>query len=428
VDGEPHPQPDSAPSAGSNHGQFLQSDRGEVDVIAGGRPPRFQLPRSLVIALLAVGGIAALAWAAITLSVNDEKSTESPSLTAEVATYQPTRGVLVVDLVNDDDVPVYIDAVQVFQGNSSSESTQEFRQWGWVQVAVVQASLAADYPQTAIGQWPFPPLGPIAVDSDGGSAVLGVSVRPPCGDRGLPRSAHLVVSYHTDTDSFTQKIPDLLDAGSLTGLQQMKRAVCRYERAHPSGRVAPVPLGGVGRHWFNVDGVRLSIRIPSGGWERFGNVSLNKSTSGPQGAEGIIYWTSYPDGLNTDWCRRMPSLGRTSSSTELATKLSGAPGTELVDRPSSLMLGGRPAKLLVLKVRKIRGCDPGYFHSWHDAAGGALWPTTTRGDTIRIWLVNVEGVRLFIAGETHKFALPHREVGPKITTEIQQIVNSIRFG
>lgn len=427
MDGEPHPQPDSAPSAGSNHDQFLQSDRGEVDVIVGGRPPRFQVPRSLVIALIAVGGIAALAWAAITLAVDDEKLTKNPSLTAKVAVYEPTRGVLVVDLVNDDDVPVYVDAVQAFHGNSSGESTQQFEQWDWVQVAVVQANLAADYPQTAIRQWPFPPL-PIAVDSDGGRAVLGVSVRPPCGDRGLPRSAHLVVWYHTETDSFTQTIPDLLDAGSSTGLQQMKRAVCRHERVHPSRRVAPVPLGGVGRHWLNVDRVRLSIRIPSGGWERFGNVSLNKSTTGPQGAEGIIYWTSYPDGVNTDWCRRLPNLGRTSSTAELATKLSRSPGTELVDRPSSVMLGGRRATLLVLSVRETRGCDPGYFHSWRDAMGGALWPKTTRGDTIRIWLVNVDGVRLFIAGETHKFALPHRQVGSKITTEIQQIVNSIRFG
>ena len=51
------------------------------------------------------------------------------------------------------------------------------------------------------------------------------------------------------------------------------------------------------------NGVRFSFRVPRG-WERLssiptnkspgGPISLNKSVVGSQGAEGIIYWTSFP--------------------------------------------------------------------------------------------------------------------------------------
>jgi len=98
-----------------------------------------------------------------------------------------------------------------------------------------------------------------------------------------------------------------------------------------------------------------------------------------------------------------------------------APGTKLVKGPSNVTLGGRPAKHVVLKVRNNVGCDPGFFYSWHNyPLGGAFWHMNA-GDTMRLWIVNVNGTRLFIAAATSVQAT-------WLNKEIQQIVESIRFG
>lgn len=191
-----------------------------------------------------------------------------------------------------------------------------------------------------------------------------------------------------------------------------------------------------GRRTVTEKGVRFSFEVPAKApaeeswWERFssistgktpgGPISLNRSIFGPQGAEGIIYWTSFPDGDHADPCAHLlaPSIGRSAAA--LAASVATAPGTKLVEGPSKLTLGGHPAKHVVLKVRKNVGCDPGFFYRWKDhGLRGAFWQTTEPGDTIRVWIVAVDGTRLFIAAATKAGGLEK---------EIQQIVESIRFG
>ena len=152
-----------------------------------------------------------------------------------------------------------------------------------------------------------------------------------------------------------------------------------------------------------------------------GPISLNKSDGGAQSAEGIIYWTSFPDGDYADPCARLLSPSTGASAAKLATAVSRAPGTKLVRGPSDVTLGGRPAKYVVLTVRKNVGCDPGFFYTWRAVSGGTLWLTTDVGDTIRVWIVPVGGMRLFIAAATNDQATSSLE------KEIQQIVESIRF-
>ena len=99
-----------------------------------------------------------------------------------------------------------------------------------------------------------------------------------------------------------------------------------------------------------------------------------------------------------------------------------APGTKLVKGPSDVTLGGHPAKYVWLKVRKNVGCDPGFFYTWRDVYGGALWPTTAAGGTMRVWIVDVDGTRLVIAAATSEQATL------RLKNEIYWIVQSIRFG
>ncbi len=178
-------------------------------------------------------------------------------------------------------------------------------------------------------------------------------------------------------------------------------------------------------------GVRFSFKVPgSGGWERFssistrnspgGPISLNKSISGPQDAEAIIYWTSFPVGDYADPCARLLQRSDGRSSAVLAAAVAAAPGTQLLKVPSDVILGGHPAKHVVLRVDGNVGCDPGFFYSWNDVNGGAFW-TTHRSDTIRVWIVAVDGTRLFIQAATSV------GVNARLKREVKQIVESIRF-
>jgi hypothetical protein len=185
----------------------------------------------------------------------------------------------------------------------------------------------------------------------------------------------------------------------------------------------------VARYALTEGGIRFSFGVPRS-WERFrslptdtspsGPISLNKSIVGPQGAEAIIYWTSFPDGDYADPCACLlgPRIG--PSAAALAAAVSRAPGTRLLTGPSNVTLGGRPAKHVVLAVRKV-GCDPGFFYIWQDVFGGALWPTTEVGVTIRVWIVAVNGTRLFIAAATTE------QANARLKREVKRIVESIRF-
>jgi hypothetical protein len=201
----------------------------------------------------------------------------------------------------------------------------------------------------------------------------------------------------------------------------------------PADHLIDVPLGR--RITVTEKGVTFSFRVPKtvgwSGWERFrslrtdtspgGPISINKSIVGPQGAEASIYWTSFPDGDYADPCVRLLSPPVGASAADLAAAVSTAPGTKLVKGPSDVALGGRPAKHVVVAVRENVGCDPGFFYTWRDVELGALWPTTSVGDTIRVWIVDVDGVRLFIAAATTEQATP------ALGKEILRIIRSIRF-
>ncbi len=175
-----------------------------------------------------------------------------------------------------------------------------------------------------------------------------------------------------------------------------------------------------GRHALTADGVQFSFRLPTTGWENHGNIYISKSSAGARGAEGIIFWTSISDGAHAEPCGQW--WGSPPGSTaDYARHASKAHGTELMTGPSSVDLGGLVAQHVVFTVRKDAGCDPGFFYHWPKDRGGAFWTSTHAGDTIRVWIVDVEGTRLFIEGDTHSRA------GSQLEQEIQQIVGSIRF-
>jgi hypothetical protein len=216
----------------------------------------------------------------------------------------------------------------------------------------------------------------------------------------------------TGAENATEEAPAEHEVSSSDGSPSPSRT--------PAG-AGPVESALIGRRELTVGGVPFSFSVTMGGWERFGSISINKSTVGSQGAEAIIFWTSFPDGEYADPCADLISPPVDPSAADLAVAVSKAPGTELVRGPSDVTVGGRAAKHVVLTVREDVGCDPGFFYAWQDVEEGALWPMTDVGDTIRVWIVDVSGTRLFIEAETTK------QAGSDLEQEIRQIVESIRF-
>ena len=176
-----------------------------------------------------------------------------------------------------------------------------------------------------------------------------------------------------------------------------------------------------------VEGVRFSFTVPDG-WEAHGSTSINRDYVGSQGqgADAIVLWTSHPDGDDAqaddaDPCESVLSSSIGSTAANLATAVSRAPGTELVAGPSDVTVGGYPAKRVIVTVREDLGCDPGYFYRWQAVYGGAFWLETTVGDTISVWIVDVDGKRLWFEAETNE------QADSDLEQEIEHIVGSIRF-
>ena len=174
------------------------------------------------------------------------------------------------------------------------------------------------------------------------------------------------------------------------------------------------------RYELTVGRVPFSIRVPARGWEAFGDISINKSIVGPQGAEAIIYWTTIP-GDYANPCVDVLGMPVPRTVGELAAEVAEAPGTEVLAGPWNVRVGGHSGKHVALIVREDLGCDPGYFFIWHDMEAGALWPATEVGHTISVWLIDVGKTPIFIAAVTSEQATEqlHQEIG--------MIIRSIRF-
>jgi hypothetical protein len=181
--------------------------------------------------------------------------------------------------------------------------------------------------------------------------------------------------------------------------------------------IAPLDFG---RHEVTAEDVPFSFRTRRQGWFRFGGLFISKSSVGPQGAEAIVLWTDVDRGVYAQACGQWwGSPG--GSAADFALQASKARGIELVEGPTQVVVGGMPAQHVVFTVQRDVGCNPGFFHRWRAVDAGPFWTSIEVGDTIRIWLVEIDGTLLYIEGDTHTGA------GPRLVRELQRIVDSIRF-
>jgi hypothetical protein len=176
-----------------------------------------------------------------------------------------------------------------------------------------------------------------------------------------------------------------------------------------------------------VGALPLSLAAPAS-WEGpKDGLYVSRSIIGPQGAEAMVMWAGYPDGGYADPCPYLRDPGIGPSAADLAAAVAAWPSGELVEGPSAVTVGGRDAQHVVVTVREDVGCGPGLFYAWEPRDGGAFWSEILPGDTIRVWIVEVAGTRLFIAGETHRDDRLTEADQAELEQEIQQIVDSVEF-
>jgi hypothetical protein len=179
----------------------------------------------------------------------------------------------------------------------------------------------------------------------------------------------------------------------------------------------------VGRNAMLRDGVSFSLELAPG-WGSFGphhDNYITKDEIGGQGAEAVIYWTRYPFGELAEPCVYLRKRANARTPDELAAAVSSVPGTVLISGPTDTAVGGRPAKHVEFTVRDDVGCDPGFFFTYRDVYGGALWPETFPGDTVRVWIVDLKSRLFWIQGATHT------EATEQLVREMEQTIDSFRF-
>jgi hypothetical protein len=219
-----------------------------------------------------------------------------------------------------------------------------------------------------------------------------------------------------------------------------------FSTVRDSSFVKPFAHGRMSR---TVEGVRFSFSVPRSHWEngpherigrtksrplfRTHSLLISKSLVGGQAAEAVVFWTGFRDRTEAVPCAKLLDAAVGGSTADVTVAVAQAPGTKLIKGPTSVTVGGRPAQHVVLRVRRDRGCDPGYFFTWRTQCWGACWIRTDASDTIRVWIVSVGGALLFIEAATkERHAITKEPVASaelkKVDQEITRIVGSIRFG
>jgi hypothetical protein len=118
------------------------------------------------------------------------------------------------------------------------------------------------------------------------------------------------------------------DAAATGALEEKATAGATLPAIAPPEPAVPFPEAIVGDVQF-----RFGV-VPATGWQRPTLAfSLNKSVMGPQDAEAIIFWTSFPDGGYVSPCANVLGPEAGGSAADLAAAVATARGTALVKGP-----------------------------------------------------------------------------------------------
>lgn len=184
------------------------------------------------------------------------------------------------------------------------------------------------------------------------------------------------------------------------------------------------PRGGLarGRHTFTSGGLRFSVDIQTAGWISNGSYAIDWGPFLAAESAEFIFW---PDaaavGIFADPCSatKGPSLG--TSLPDLAAAVAALPGTDVVEGPTDVTVGGYPAKRVAITIREDIACPPDKFFMWYGPGSNNERYASALGATFHTWIVDVNGTIAWIDGETYKGS------GPEQQQLLQDVVDSIQF-
>jgi hypothetical protein len=197
--------------------------------------------------------------------------------------------------------------------------------------------------------------------------------------------------------------------------------------AAASPTVAAFPSDGplaVGRHTLIRGDVTFSVELTKPGWSSGERYFFIKDGPVDAAWSSLLFWDPSPKGVFADPCAQKAKAESGASTAALAADVASLRGAELVQAPTDTTVGGHPAKRVTIRIPQDAPCPAGEggFYLWYgDRANGEDRYVTKLGDTMDMWIIDVDGTRLVIDTERVKGAKP------AITQELETIVDSIQF-
>ena len=176
--------------------------------------------------------------------------------------------------------------------------------------------------------------------------------------------------------------------------------------------------------------VPFTFAVPTSDWTPAGNGYFGGHNA--TGNRTYLSFFSSRDtipGVFADSCLHEGDL-RTfdPSPTGNAEAMTALSGVEVVRGPSDITVDGRPGRSVVVRVPDSPGCtNESYWLQYSASCAGPANVGCTSypwwlGETIRSWFVDVDGAVFTVTAETLS-----RDASADLETELQQIVDSIRF-
>jgi hypothetical protein len=181
----------------------------------------------------------------------------------------------------------------------------------------------------------------------------------------------------------------------------------------PAGRIYPTRAG-----------LSFSIDLATNDWVSAQGFEIRRGPLATANGIDILLWDTSPTNTYADPCAhtpREPPAGQ--SLDEITAAAAAAPGTRLIEGPTDLTVGGRPAKRITLSIPSSLPCPAGSdgFRLWYagDPASGR-YPFVS-GSTIRVWIIDVGGTLVWIDTETYLGA------PASVQDDLYALVSSIQF-
>jgi hypothetical protein len=182
----------------------------------------------------------------------------------------------------------------------------------------------------------------------------------------------------------------------------------------------------IGTYSAIVEDIPLSFTVSSGGWRAGDGTWLFKGTIEQPDWAAVSFWPGSFTNIYADPCAhtpRSPVPGTTPA--ELAAVVATIPGADLVEGPTSITVGGRPAQYVVLTIPDDIPCEPHQFYLYYNentgGPRGGYRYADNAGETLQVWIIDLGETLMWIDGQSAD------GIGPEGVADVSQIIDSIEF-